>query len=81
MSLEDRRQCIALVDEAEKGGAGRLASCRLLGQVLSFITEPGPIRDILKSLGMATAPPEMARKYPKIHARLGRKSEPEAALG
>ena len=35
--------------------------CKSKLQVLSFITEPGPIRDILKSLGMATAPPETAR--------------------
>jgi hypothetical protein len=35
--------------------------CKSKLQVLSFITEPGPIGDILKSLGMATAPPEMAR--------------------
>jgi len=35
--------------------------CKSKLQVLSFITEPDVIKNILKSLGMATAPPEMAR--------------------
>jgi hypothetical protein len=32
-----------------------------LCNVLSFITEPGPIKDILTALKMPTAPPETAR--------------------
>jgi hypothetical protein len=35
--------------------------CKAKMQVLSFITEPGPIADILRALKMPTAPPEPAR--------------------
>ena len=35
--------------------------CKSKLQVLSFITEPDVIKNILKSIGMATAPPKMAR--------------------
>ena len=35
--------------------------CKSKLQVLSFITEPAVVKDILTSLKMATAPPEMAR--------------------
>jgi len=35
--------------------------CKSKLQVLSFITEPGPIKDILTALKMPTAPPETAR--------------------
>jgi hypothetical protein len=35
--------------------------CKSKMQTISFITEPGPIKDILASMRMATAPPEAAK--------------------